>query len=80
MHYVYLIESLSKPGKRYSGYTEDLRRRVGDHNSGRNRSTSLSRPWRLKTYVAFSSKMQALTFEAYLKTGSGHAFANKRLW
>ncbi|MBX3749707.1 MAG: GIY-YIG nuclease family protein [Opitutaceae bacterium] len=80
MHYVYLLESSSTPGKRYMGYTEDLRRRLNDHNAGKNVSTSAYKPWRLRTYLAFSSKKQALTFEAYLKTGSGHAFANKRLW
>lgn len=80
MHYVYLLESSSTPGKRYIGYTEDLRRRLHDHNTGKNLSTSAYRPWRLRTYLAFSSKKQALTFEAYLKSGSGHAFTNKRLW
>jgi len=80
MHYVYLIESQSIPGKRYSGYTEDLRQRLKSHNSGQNRSTANSRPWRLRTYLAFSTKGQALAFEAYLKSGSGHAFAKKRLY
>jgi len=32
------------------------------------------------TYLAFSEKSKALAFEQYLKSGSGHAFANKRLW
>ncbi len=34
----------------------------------------------LATYLAFSSKRQALAFESYLKTGSGYAFSRKRLW
>jgi putative endonuclease len=37
-------------------------------------------PWRLVTYVAFSDRAKAEEFERYLKSGSGHAFANKRLW
>jgi putative endonuclease len=32
------------------------------------------------TYVAFSDEQQAGMFERYLKSGSGHAFAKKRLW
>ena len=32
------------------------------------------------TYVAFSDETKARTFERYLKSGSGHAFARKRLW
>ena len=80
MHYVYLIESTSFSGKKYIGYTEDLRQRVLDHNAGKNLSTAPHRPWQLQTYVAFSSKLKALGFEKYLKSGSGHAFARKRLW
>jgi predicted GIY-YIG superfamily endonuclease len=80
MHYVYLIESLAQPGVRYVGCSHDLRRRLGDHNAGRNVSTARVRPWRLATYLAFSSRHQALEFERYLKSGSGHAFARKRLW
>ena len=37
------------------------------------------RPWRLKTYIAFSDEAQAIAFEKYLKSGSGRAFAKKRL-
>jgi len=80
MHYVDLMESLLDDGKRYIGYTEDLRRRLADHNSGKNISTAPHRPWRLRTYLAFSEKGQAVDFERYLKSGSGHAFARKRFW
>jgi hypothetical protein len=33
----------------------------------------------LKTYVAFSDEKQAFELEKYLKSGSGRAFAKKRL-
>jgi len=80
MHYVYLIESTSEPGRKYTGYTDDLRKRLRNHNAGKNASTARHGPWHLHTYLAFSTKAQALLFEHYLKSGSGHAFANKRLW
>ena len=80
MHYVYLIESESAARVRYVGYTDDLTRRLADHNTGKNVSTAAHRPWRLQTYLAFSTKAHALAFEHYLKSGSGHAFAQKRLW
>jgi len=79
MHYVYCIASNSIPSIRYIGYTENLRQRVADHNAGCNPSTA-SHNWRLKGYAAFDSKYRALDFERYLKTGSGRAFAAKRLW
>ena len=80
MHYVYLINSLSHPNQRYVGHTSDLKRRLAEHNSGKSPHTSKFTPWQLITYIAFSDDSQAAAFERYLKSGSGHAFANKRLW
>ncbi len=80
MFYVYLLQSLSRPEQRYVGFTEDLRHRLQVHNDGASPHTSKYRPWQLVTYLAFSEKSKALAFEQYLKSGSGHAFANKRLW
>jgi len=36
-------------------------------------------PWKLVAYLAFSSEEKAREFEQNLKTGSGRAFAKKRL-
>jgi putative endonuclease len=80
MYYVYLIESIPNQNRRYIGFSTDLRQRMAEHNAGKLPNTAKYRPWRLVTYVAFSSKKQALTFELYLKSGSGHAFALRRLW
>ncbi|WP_209601360.1 GIY-YIG nuclease family protein [Sinorhizobium kostiense] len=80
MFYVYLIESLSNCGQRYVGVTADLKQRLQEHNAGKSAHTSKFKPWRLTTYVAFSERAKADSFERYLKSGSGHAFANKRLW
>ena len=80
MHYVYLIESAAVPGQRYVGMTGDLRPRLREHNAGESIHTSKFRPWRLATCVAFSDRTKAEAFERYLKSGSGHAFARKRLW
>jgi putative endonuclease len=78
--YVYLIESLSTQGKRYVGMTADLKQRFQEHNAGKSSHTSKFKPWRLMTYVAFTDRAKAEAFERYLKSGSGHAFANRRLW
>jgi len=69
-----------EPLRRYVGVTSDLRVRLLDHNAGKSPHTSKHRPWRVVTYIAFSDRAQADAFEAYLKSGSGHAFARKRLW
>ena len=80
MYYVYLIESVSAQGERYLGMTTDLKERLQEHNAGKSFHTSKFRPWKLKTYIAFTGRAKAGAFERYLKSGSGHAFARKHLW
>jgi predicted GIY-YIG superfamily endonuclease len=78
--YVYLIESLVVPEERYVGLTTDLKNRIQQHNAGQSIHTAKFKPWRLVTYLAFSDQAKAESFERYLKSGSGHAFAAKRFW
>ena len=80
MYYVYLIRSISFPDKTYTGYSEDLKQRMVDHNAGKSTHTSKYVPWELVSYHAFADKRTAQEFEHYLKTGSGQAFAKKRFW
>ena len=49
------------------------------HNSGQVKSTKPGIPWKLMWYGAFSTEKEARDFERYLKSGSGKAFAYKRL-
>ena len=79
MHYVYCLINEARSERRYVGYTTRLGDRIRAHNAGRNPSTSSLDPWRLLGYIAFGSKLQALAFERYIKSGSGHAFRKKRL-
>ncbi len=80
MYYVYLLESQQSSEQRYVGMTSDLRRRLAKHNAGQSAQTAQYLPWRLVTYVAFSSLGSAAKFERYLKSSLGHAFAKRRLW
>jgi len=79
MWYVYILRSLSSPDQEYSGATEDLKRRLTEHNSGKSPHTSRFMPWEIAWYCGFPDKHDALAFEAYLKSHSGRAFAKKRL-
>ena len=80
MFYVYLFESLSHPDQRYVGLTANLKSRLAAHNDGKSLHTSKFRRWRIVAYFAFADRPKAEAFERYLKSGSGHAFAKKRLW
>jgi putative endonuclease len=80
MKYVYLIRSRSCPDQRYIGVTSHLEERLRTHNAGGSPHTAKYTPWELVTYVRFADDRRAIDFEHYLKSGSGRAFANKRLW
>lgn len=80
MYYVYLLQSTSNASQRYVGFTSDLKDRLARHNAGGVTHTAKFRPWVLCTYLAFSTRQQASSFEQYLKSGSGRAFANRHLW
>lgn len=79
MKYVYILQSLDDLRRFYVGSTDDLRERLRKHNAGDVRHTSKYKPWRIKTYIAFSDEARAHAFEKYLKTGSGRTFAKNRL-
>jgi predicted GIY-YIG superfamily endonuclease len=69
MYYLYMLGNQSTPKQRYIGYTADLRGRLRAYNEEVLPNTARYRPWGLATYLAFSSKRQALAFERYLETG-----------
>lgn len=78
MYYSYILLS-SKFHLFYFGSTNNLKSRLELHNSGKVTSTKPYIPWRLVWYGAFETETEARNFEQYLKTGSGKAFAYKRL-
>ncbi|HBB76368.1 MAG: hypothetical protein A2186_01535 [Candidatus Levybacteria bacterium RIFOXYA1_FULL_41_10] len=78
MHYCYILLS-SKSHTFYFGSTNNLKIRLTLHNNGEVRSTKPHIPWKLVWYGGFQTEKEARDFELYLKTGSGKAFAYKRL-
>lgn len=79
MKYVYILESLAEAGRHYTGVTADVAGWLETHNAGNVPHTAKFRPWRVETYLAFTDDVKAYAFETYLKSGSGRAFAKKRL-
>jgi len=79
LFYVYILQSQKNLNRYYTGFTENLEARLKTHNAGQNPHTAKTRPWRIKTSIAFTDKQKALDFETYLKSPSGRAFAKKRL-
>lgn len=78
MFYTYVLLS-EKDGKRYVGYTEDLKLRFEQHCKGQVESTKHRRPLRLIYYEACLDKEDAKKRERHLKTHYGRLFLKKRL-
>lgn len=78
MFFCYILLS-SKSHIFYYGSTNELDARVELHNQGKVTSTMPHKPWSIVWSGAFSTEKEARDFEQYLKTGSGKAFAYKRL-
>lgn len=76
--YTYVLLSL-KDSDFYIGYTSDLKRRIEEHNLGKNFSTKFRRPFKLIYYEACIAKEGAIQREAYLKSSIGHRFLKRRL-
>lgn len=79
MFYVYLLEC-QKDKSWYVGYSEDLKKRIRDHQSGNGcRTTSMKKDWSLIYYESYQNKADALGREKFLKGGSGRAYLKKQL-
>ncbi len=73
MYYVYVIYS-KKLKKRYVGSTENVERRIREHNNGKNRFTKGGIPW-IKIYLEeYESRSEAMQRESYLKSGVGRRY------
>ena len=78
MWYVYFLKSNSKDYL-YIGSTNNLERRLTEHNNGLVQSTKAYRPLEIESYIAVQTEMKARELEQYFKTGSGKAILKKRI-
>ena len=79
MNYVYILQSIPQPDQFYTGLCKDVEARLQAHNAGQSPHTAKHKPWRLLSFHYFQEAQTAAAFERYLKSGSGRAFAAKRL-
>lgn len=68
--YVYVLRSI-KIDFIYIGYTENLKQRFSQHNSGESVSTKHYSPFDLIHYEAYKNMSDAKRREKYLKTNRG---------
>ncbi len=77
MIYVYVIRS-KKDGRFYVGMTQNVDKRLVEHNSGRTKSTKGFIPWELFFYETFPDRESARKREKYLKSGFGKQWIKEK--
>ena len=70
MYYVYVLRSLIEE-RHYVGMSNNLIRRLSEHNEGRNLSTKAYLPWEIVLKEQFETREEARKREKYLKSAAG---------
>ncbi|NOX47238.1 MAG: GIY-YIG nuclease family protein [Chlorobi bacterium] len=78
MYSVYVIRS-EVDGRLYKGITNDLDRRLKEHNNSKTKSTKGFVPWNLVYFEELENRKEAREREKYFKSGSGREFLKKIL-
>ncbi|MEK7203707.1 MAG: GIY-YIG nuclease family protein [Patescibacteria group bacterium] len=77
-YYVYVLQS-KKNDNLYVGLTNDIKKRLLEHNRGLNFSTKPYIPWQLTHYEAYLNEEDAKRREKYLKTNQGGRLLKRML-
>jgi len=77
-YFVYVIRS--KENFKYTGMTEDLEKRIGEHNDKKlSFWTKRGSDWKIIYKEEFNNKTDALKREKWLKSGVGREYLNKMI-
>ncbi|MCX5716035.1 MAG: GIY-YIG nuclease family protein [Candidatus Omnitrophica bacterium] len=70
MYYVYIIKS-SKDSRHYIGYTNNLERRLSEHNKGKSKSVMRRGPFTIVYYETIKTEIDAIHREKQIKSYKG---------
>ena len=76
--YAYVLENL-RDRERYIGYTNNLKKRIEEHNKGLSFATKFTKPYQLVYFEGCLNQNDAKRREGYLKTVQGRRFLGLRL-
>ncbi|WP_337866179.1 GIY-YIG nuclease family protein [Ignavibacterium sp.] len=77
-YFVYILYSENYK-KTYVGFTNNLERRLKEHNAGRSKYTKRYSPWRLVYSEEFQNEIEARLKEKYFKSAAGRRKIKKLL-
>jgi len=75
---VYILIS-EKNGYRYIGHTNNLERRISEHNAGLTKSIRFLRPFKLLYTETYCNRVEAVKREKFLKSGQGREWLDKNI-
>lgn len=78
MFYTYVLKSRDF-SKYYVGHTEEIVKRLDEHNSGKTRSIKAYIPYDLIYFERFETRKEAVRREKYFKSGSGREYLKEKL-
>ena len=76
MYYLYILKSI-KYKKSYVGISDNVNRRLKEHNAGKMFFTKRYKPWEIIYTENFSTLVDAQKREKYMKSGTGRRFMKK---
>jgi putative endonuclease len=78
--FVYILGTVDSPDQRtYVGWTNDLEKRIGRHNSGNGAKSTRGRQWVLLYAESYRTRGEAMSREWHLKRDRGFRKALARL-
>ena len=69
-YFVYILKSLMAK-KTYVGFSENVQKRLQEHNCGKSSFTKIYKPWELVYTEVFDNKNAAINREKYFKSAAG---------
>ena len=79
MFTVYVLQS-TVASKAYVGFTNNIERRIAEHNAGKHSYTKRYMPWILKYTEQFDNLREARERERYFKSGAGRKYLKTRIF
>lgn len=77
LFFTYILKSLGY-NKFYIGQTDNLSRRLKEHNSGNSIYTKRYKSWKVVYYEVFKTKEEAVERERYLKSAAGRRWLKNK--
>jgi putative endonuclease len=78
MYFAYVLKS-ERNHRLYYGSTNNLKRRLKEHNAGQSKYTRSTRPFKIVYFEEYRTLKEARKRELFYKSGKGREYIKKKL-